>query len=293
MALWFIVVRIILLSVAFCLHIIGITCLLKHTPKNKNQKVILLSLSITEISIIIINVCSEVFHFVEHRNLHNTNSSVYFFFLTWFVTSFCMVMIVLVVDRLLCVVSHLKYRYYVTPKKLLSTIVGLWTICAFPSIPHLLYNQTDPEMALYTKIFLPALSCFYTLLAIFVYVVIGYKLYRREKVLSRNRESQKSFLRKKQTLIPLCIIVSFILLVLTPEFVTIWTVDNVDNITDSGNIEMVLAFLWYSGFIVDPVIYVFLNQSLRNIAVEMFCCNRSIDEMTSGQRTEKKNKSPR
>lgn len=270
----FIICKIILLSCGLCFHLLGIYCLLKHKQNNNiNQKVILINLSWIEITLILATGTSEFFELYDDHSIHEPMSeNMLYFVLYWFMTAYCMAMVLIAFDRLICVMLHIKYTYHVTSKRLGIVATLMCVSSATLAIPFLLPNQNENHLKKYSQVFPPILSYLYVLLAIFVYAMINYKLKKRRRNLGIQSGSEKHFILQKQIFIPFCIILSFLLLVVLPQCVYLWTLDRL-SASAKVNIESVITVIWYTSFITDPVIYIFLNKKMRNIARDLLCCS--------------------
>ncbi|XP_057299077.1 blue-sensitive opsin-like [Hydractinia symbiolongicarpus] len=268
----FIICKIILLLCGLCFHLLGIYCLLKHKQNNNNQKVILINLSWVEITLILTTGTSEFFEWYDDPGKHEPMSkNILYFVLYWFMAAYCMAMVLTAADRLICVMLHINYTYHVTSKRLVIVATLMCVSSATLAIPFLLPNQNENHLKKYSQVFPSILSYLYVLLAIFVYVMINYKRKKRRRNLGIQSGREKNFLLQKQTLIPFCIILSFLLLVVLPQCVYLWILDRL-SASAKVNIESVITVIWYTSFIADPVIYVFFNKKMRNIARDLLCC---------------------
>lgn len=266
----------VLLFCGLCFHILGIYCLTQHKQNKNNQKVILINLSLVEVLLIFACGTSDIY--AEYFNvdpfdqpLHENMLRLTVF---WLTVVFGLVMVLIIMDRLACVILHIKYSYHVTSKRLIIVEVLIWILSIILAIPFLLPSQSQGNLATYSQLLPGILSYLYLVLAIVVYTIINYEFRKRRRNLGIKNANTKHFLLQKQTFIPFCIILSFLLLLVVPQCIHTWTNNRFKDTSTTIIVETVITVLWYTSFIADPVIYIFLNKKMRNIAAELLCCNQ-------------------
>ena len=111
------------------IHSLGLVCLYKQKQRKHIQKTLLMNLSFIEILLVtagfFVSVV-EVFQWISNVIYNRIVVSVY-------VISnlmFYIIMFIITIDRLLCVVLHVRYSYYITPLRVKKFLLGTWA-CAF------------------------------------------------------------------------------------------------------------------------------------------------------------------
>ncbi|XP_057296282.1 melanocyte-stimulating hormone receptor-like [Hydractinia symbiolongicarpus] len=177
-------------------------------------------------------------------------------------------MCLITVDRFLCIYLHLKYNYIVTKTRLVKITVATWIVSALPGVPILVSGNIFPSA--YSLIF-AILNGIYVLITITIYAAIGCYFRRRRRSEFRGiRRIKTSFATSKQFIVPLLIVFTFIVFAALPKVIIIW-------LPFKTNLEIMVIFvhlLLICGIIIDPLIYVFLNRQLRNIALHHICCEQ-------------------
>lgn len=185
---------------------------------------------------------------------------------------FYMSMCMISVDRLLYMVLHVRYNYYVTEKVVKSIIVLFWIIGTVLALPfhfldasytytffyHYLYQVCDPICVA---------------VAIICYSVIAYKLNRARKthvqpaIVSQSRDKDAGAVNIKIYYIPSCIIITFVLFYFLPDiFLTTYS--------NNKDVQKFIPFMWSIGLLTDPLVYVFLDKQCRACAVQLLRCKR-------------------
>lgn len=263
----------ILYFVALCLHGLAIFCLCKHKKQNKNQKVLLINLSATEIIILLFKASYIGLQTVMHKNQTKTDHkadlfsmiSFYLYVLATFLLLFAMFLII--VDRFLCIHLHVRYSYVVTKIRLMKVIIAAWIVSTIIGLPIMFLEDLSKEYYL----ILAVLNIVYITMATVVYGIICLHLKRRRKRLQTKSKMENSVTNSKQFVVPFLIVITFIIFASLPQCINVWlSVTNGETI----NVRIITEILLVCGFIVDPLIYVFFNKSLRDVALHYLRCKR-------------------
>ena len=120
-------ILLILLLFALALHATGVYCLNKERSKLKKQKIILLNLSVVEITIIVFtmgHLCCAHFQ-TKKEDLERLNQVLCQMYHS--LTSLLYASVTLIsFDRLLCVIAPHVYQAYVRRSTLKKAVVGMW-----------------------------------------------------------------------------------------------------------------------------------------------------------------------
>ena len=179
-------------------------------------------------------------------------------------------LIFICLDRLVCVLLHIKYNYYVTYSLVKKAIAIFWLVglCSFVPSPIFKFEKI---IDLYMKIIFPTLDCIFIVLSFVTYSVVGLKL--------KNSNLQfASSTGRKQTqnfIVLFLIIMTFTLCFATPDIVLIF----MDKIDFNDPVMRLFMLFYYQNLILDPLIYIFINKEARKNAfttLRYSCCTRLI-----------------
>ena len=261
------ILTIIILTIAILLNVFGIYILQKQKRRENKQKIILVNLSALDITLGIALLLETVLASVKTTvslSLIFTEITLALYITYYeFLTFICL-------DRLACVLLHMKYNYYVTFSRVKKAIAIFWLVglCSFVPLPIF---KSKKIIDLYMKIILPTLDCIFIVISFVTYSVVGLKL--------KNSNLQfASSTRRKQSqnlIVPFLIILSFTLCFVIPDIILIF----MDKL-DPNDIVMRLFMLhYYFNLMLDPLIYIFINKKARENALTTLhysCCTRVI-----------------
>ena len=137
MGLDYLIISVFLSVFGIILHTFGVYCILKQ-KRSSNQKIILINLSIVEIFLMI---CYVIFKTVPYDKGFPTYALITIIFFSWFSLVLQFLMIYISIDRLLCSILHMQYRYYITSKVVKRVVVGIWIITAPMVVPYFIRNR--------------------------------------------------------------------------------------------------------------------------------------------------------
>lgn len=266
--LTFTVLVYILRIIPMLISLFGIYCLHQQKKRLNNQKLFLYALSTVEIIM--------GGFWITLRSLTLTVSTSVTKIIIPFYGSvnmtFYLIMICITLDRLACVVLHIKYNYYITSAVVKKVIFICWIVGFACAIPLLITDEALSSKIIYVYGFTIADGIFIFTAAI-TYTTIILLLKQHRKTVGTMQNKNRNF--RKQHLIPCLIVASFILFCCIPD--TILTVKG-----KSENLLQIVTIFWSFGFISDPLIYIFLHKESRNIALRTLnmivscdsCCAR-------------------
>ncbi|XP_057310621.1 adrenocorticotropic hormone receptor-like [Hydractinia symbiolongicarpus] len=263
----------ILTFVALCLHGLAIFCLCKNKKQNKNQKVLLINLSATEVITLLLKTSYTGMAMAIHKVKTITEQvadllfmiSFYLYTLANFLLLFAMFFII--ADRFLCIPLHVRYNYVVTKIRLMKVIIAAWIVSTIIGLP-LLFLDFHIEYF----IILIVLNVVYIIMATVVYGIICLYLKRRRKTFQAKSKMEK-VTNSKQFVVPFLIVITFIIFSSLPRSINLWLLV-MDGQTETVTFGILIEILLICGFIVDPLIYVFFNKPLRDVALHYLRCKR-------------------
>ena len=157
-------------------------------------------------------------------------------------------------DRFLVAILSFKYKVIVTKEKLWFVIVLIWVLSIISAVICGTLSSSQTIIWIFWSVI--------TIISIAVsYSYIFTVLYKRKQVLEKC--SSGSSLRRFDYKVPLCIAVSSLLTMLTPDIVTV---------IDPALFTMWVLVIWYTNFLIHPLLYVFFRvyhkrRSLRQVSV--------------------------
>ena len=242
---------------------VGIYCCWKQKNVLKNQKIILLNLSVSEIFLIaymIVQLCGRYLVLTQaQKDIANKTMCTLYHGLT---VQFYCAMFVIPADRLASVTIPTVYHIHVTKATLKKVVLTTWILSIFSTLPFVASSMSvEKQLEIIVSYSYVAQSLF-LLLSVVTYTIIGVKLLHSARLQSR-RTSRCSGRIKRTTLISFVIISTFLLFYMAPNYIHTC---NVDIIT-------VKIAISYFGVSVDPIIYILLHNKLRPIAWRALTCN--------------------
>lgn len=254
--------------IGLLLHTAGIY-ILTTSKRKTNQVLILISLSISEflcmlfgtaigiISIVRYEAFVDTFRFyarlVEKVQLQGVAVD---FFHTAFTVEFLSMMVILTGDRLVFALSPMKYKANIHKSIMLKIIAGSWFVSVIigglGAIPGI------HTLTLFIRYMLIALGVICFLLVCITYSFILYKI----KISQRqfNTAGNERTLQVKSLIVPGLIISSFVLLYGIPYIVNV----HFAGCREKPELTAYMDFLIVFGFLVDPIVYIFLTKDYRD-----------------------------
>ena len=276
------------LLIALLFHIIGVLCLIKEKQGLQKQRIILLNLSITEIVHIfymIVYICMNVVDLTTSQLTTINNILIVAYHM---VTGlFYCAMILISGDRLFSTLFPTTYYVYIHQSTLRKIVVVLWFFAISSSIVCFILPM---DMGMYADLIL---SCSHALQIVFlVFSVVAYFLviishFRGQSLLGVRSKCNVFVTRMKRTcFISFSIITSFVIFYIVPNYID----------KGSDQVFMLMSALSCVGLTVDPVLYIFLNGTLRASALQIIRCQwRSTRDRRitrTATQIEKENSSP-
>ena len=261
----------VVLSFALILNIIGTYLLHKQGVQRTHQNLIIMHLSMLQIPAVSVSLVYWLSMAIE--SLHMS-------WIEWLVQSaripIYLVIATLTFDRLYGVKYSLRYRSYISTRKIRTALLASWI--SWILIFSILFPLRSEELShVLSAIVFPILDWLLLLFILYTYWYIFYKIRKRPKsVFSANRlpiqRGSKQIRRVSTT-----IIFFYVCLVLLPDV----TVSMALQILENNNVKIV----YYAGVIINscylialPITYVFMQKSTRNMFMnQMLNCFKKKD----------------
>ncbi|XP_057311544.1 alpha-2C adrenergic receptor-like [Hydractinia symbiolongicarpus] len=165
-------------------------------------------------------------------------------------------MILISVDRFLCITLGIKYKAIVTKRNVKLTVVLIWVIGVITSVPFFFTNDRSNIKYIYYT----ATGAFFVVLSVIAYATVAFSIRSR----TRSKRSKPISVFRKSYIVPFGIITTFVLFNVIPDTVEVLVV-HYNRPFDSTTYEAVFCF-YIIGYIADPLIYIFLNAETRAAA---------------------------
>lgn len=250
------ILSLILMFLSLMLNSFGIFVLNKqYKGKNNAQKIILINLSTIEIVKMIQDICVVIIY--QYFGMIYENYMVYFELMEIGTLSIIFLSMILIsVDRFLCITLGIKYKAIVTKRNVKLTVVMIWVIGVSTSVPFFFTNDRSNIKYIYYT----ATGAFFVVLSVIAYATVAFSIRSR----TRSKRSRPISVFRKSYIVPFGIITTFVLFNVIPDTVEVLVV-HYNRPFDSTTYEAVFCF-YIIGYIADPLIYIFLNAETRAAA---------------------------
>lgn len=244
---------------AFCIHAIGIHCLYVQ----KRHKLVLINLSVIEI-FMTLNLLT-----LRLLDIAGVGKEVNVHVLAWdggIDIMFYLIMCLISIDRLLCVLLHIKYNFYMTKKVFKTIIAIIWItgfLIAFPF--HFMKHEHTYEFFYHYLYQICDNICI--VVAVVSYSIIAYMLKKgrkkRSETLTVIEPPKNPGAKRRVYYIAGWIILTFVLFYYIPDiFLTAYP--------HSEIVKIASPICWSVGLMTDPLIYIFFDKQCRQTVVELF-----------------------
>ena len=296
----FYLITYIIVAIALFLNSLGVYILMSIKSDDNSQHIFLLHLScikilisLTEATLSALEQTSRGYEFREYQILDTINAGLY--------GVNDLIVVVLTIDRLIASTKPLAYNVRVTKSKLNAAVACCWFIGTCGIVPFF-FLKYDLLYDIFYKIVFLTLDAIVLLSAFLTYGTILKKLLSRHNALNATSRTKVSAVHSSQTnksasvnrkkyerffYVSGLIIASFILFVAIPDSVYVALVVIQGN--EDPVIERSIGFVWSLYLLADPIIYIFLQRSIRRRLKQMTCGNQNNIESFSA-RTIRNNK---
>lgn len=243
----------------------------QETPLNHNQTVVFLSSTLTS------TMTQGLFvHFpVIYDKIFN---GIYYLV----VTELVLTMTVLTVDRLMCILSPLKYKTYMTNKNMSRIILSSYVLSFIAGLLCVLLPQIEFAMSL----LLVANAVAFLFIATITYYITVQRIKDSKRMFTQKRlmHTRELVLFKKHYIVPAMIVFTFIVFYVIPWFVQLLYDRLNPNTVENLYVTKIVSTFQNIGAISDPCIYVFLTQYYRNIISAKLFMFRYVKRMKGRRR---------
>ena len=249
---------VLLLVLGFAANTLGIYLLFQCKSRENVHRIILTFSSALTLMLITHSLITGICQ-LESTNkkmeiaLHSNRTISAGVFITYYFT-----IVVLTLDRLVCLAYPVKYRLTRSKaRKVMTILAGCCVLGALSLLPFLWYNF-DEAKKIYDKYIL--LSVDVTVLIIifctYAYIFFMTNNSQHSKVSSGNQQMRSKCMR-----VSLLITMSFVSFVIIPDFILIY--HQFTGKTANKVLMHVLYFLWILNYISDPIIYIYLRPDVH------------------------------
>lgn len=253
-----------ILLVAMCLHLLGIYVIVNiEDRKRRNQHIILLHLSVSEVMMILSRVpCQIIFAVLESPAENAYFNFMFTFSILVFMPPYILIMMLMSLDRVLVILLKMKYRQTFNSKRLKSCLIGCWILGSLPGGLCQITQGFHFRILITKKYFTPVSTSVFVVHTTVMYIIIFFG-YRRQqhhlaniKQPSHIRVANSPKLRMKT---PTLIITTFVVFMLIPTALN-YTV----NMMNARNASILIALCYSLGLLSDSIIYTYFNVTIRN-----------------------------
>ena len=286
------------------MHLLGLF-LLSNQKQSSNQDIIIMNLSIAELGMCMFDIVQNILSRLPKQNFNTT-----IIIVTgcgFFVIPFLIIVAFLTLDRFFEVYLNIKYQIHFNKLKIGAILALAWITGIITAI-ILLYKKLCYHVRVRTIIYkymFPTLESILFMICVLVYGYIYYKyckskkpkhsignfrsrsIFSNCKICPLQKKSHKrkysTVFKKRKFFAPFLIIVTLILFVIVPDMLNLYLF-YIYKKTDVKIWSNILLCLYSAGFIVDAVIYVFIQSHVRRTFFKLFCKKQpriSIQSQTS------------
>lgn len=252
---------VILSIVSIALHSVGIH-LIRNTSSllHPNDRLYLINLSLVEIVKTILQNNNQICLMSENQVL--AEYAVLTIYLSGFPWIYLMVM--LTIDRLLRVHFSLRYNVIITPKKTKAIIASCYAVGTALAIALIiLYVKTDNSLQIIRKFVHPLHGCIHALTFLITYSYIYCKIRRGRRSTRVSSSNNRIRHNKSSIFVPFWITLKFIVLIIIPGIFSVF----LQHLVRPRNVKFLhiaWRLTWVIDFITDAMIYIFLNDVIRD-----------------------------
>ena len=261
------IINLTLWTVGIILHVIGI-CVVVRQREPTNQDVILLNLSITEIGIIISNFAFTINGNNADQLLDLTKCSwnIILFMLVLTVAELWITMIVLLCDRVICIIFPITHKHYLQIHKVKFIILSSWALSLCLAVLYACNIIPSYPVKVYVK-YICIYKSVYAMMSFIAYVLVISKIRMLQRKRKRSDITTNTQM-KRYHLVPALIIVVYIVSFASPYCLTICRPTFLPYILTPISI----------GFILDAIIYILLNKKYRDVLSSILSRKTNMDQ---------------
>ena len=252
-------------------HIMALRVLInkKQRRLKGNQKMLLITLSVAELTYAVVNIGKLL---CSLYNLINLNDA---FFTLNFVARFWMywvIMTLITIDRFLEIYLNIKYNILCSPKKTKTVLIIAIVISVLLLVPA--FHVKKETLISFGILFCyPMLESFFIILALVTYLYIFKQVQRHrkstlkvQKQLRRNNRviTRMHFGNRFKVFVPSLIIITFIFFMCIPNTISLFILKGFVK----PELQGVVFILIPIGLVADPVIYIFSLKGISRSSIK-------------------------
>lgn len=260
-------------------HIVALKVLINKKQKRLkgNQKMLLITLSVAELTYAVVNI-GKLLCFLH--NLINLNDA---FFTLNFVSTFWMywvIMTLITVDRFLEIYLNIKYNILCSPKKT-KTVLIIAIVISFLLLVPAFQVKKETLISFGILFCYPILESFFIILASVTYLYIFKQVLRHRKItmkvqkqLRRNNRvtNPMHFGNRFKVFVPSLIIITFVFFMFVPNAISLSILKGFVKPEVQGIVFILIPI----GLVADPVIYIFSLKGIRQPSIKTVWSANSI-----------------
>ena len=260
-------------------HIMALRVLINKKQKRLkgNQKMLLITLSVAELTYAVVNIGKLL---CSLRNLINLNDV---FFTLNFVSGFWMywvIMTLITIDRFLEIYLNIKYNILCSSKKT-KTVLIIAIVISFLLLVPAFQVKKETLISFGILFCYPILEVFFIILASVTYLYIFKQVLRHrkstmkvQKQLRRNNRviNHMHFGNRFKFFVPSLIIITFIFFMFVPNIISLF----IHKGFVKPEVQGIVFILIPIGLVADPVIYIFNLKEIRRSSVKTLWSTNSI-----------------
>ena len=279
-------IKIVLSIIGLLLHGMGIYSLKKRNKWN-NQVIILMNLSTAEIILLTNVIIADSMGFMKQSEEYYANGiidtlvgskvlpeiykQVYCIIFYFGCLEMKSLLILLTIERLICILSPLHYHIVVQEKSIFQKmVITSWCISVVLSLLSLL-----PKIMLKTVKTSIIFNIAIIILFSVSYTLIGLKIKKSRRSLqitANTPHTDETVSIKKHHLVPVTIIITFIIFYIIPSQILVLCVTNQQSTMATHILLESIELFPIAGFISDALIYIFLTKGNRDIIFKLLGC---------------------
>lgn len=252
-------------------HIMALRVLInkKQRRLKGNQKMLLITLSVAELTYAVVNIGKLLCSLYNSINLNDA------FFTLNFVAGFWMywvIMTLITIDRFLEIYLNIKYNILCSPKKTKTVLIIAIVISVLLLVPA--FHVKKETLISFGILFCyPMLESFFIILALVTYLYIFKQVQRHrkstlkvQKQLRRNNRviTRMHFGNRFKVFVPSLIIITFIFFMCIPNTISLFILKGFVK----PELQGVVFILIPIGLVADPVIYIFSLKGISRSSIK-------------------------
>ena len=269
----------VLLIIAGIMNFLGIYLLYHLSSKLKKHRVLLSFLSSTTI----VKILLELIYWIGEMARLQEHSSRFLQVITIInlgvVCAYYLILLILTLDRLFAISYPFAYKRLLKVKKVYLAMVVCWISGTLSSIPFFFLDYNE-IYDIYYKYIILALDGLILMAVLVTYIFMLQVLFKRHckekklvkngKIPAYNRENPNRNYKLLSTF--LLILTTFLMFVVIPDIYFVYR----GVICDYMSVieEDIIALLWQVNYIIDPLVYIFLDPAVRKVLKGKICSNR-------------------